>query len=87
MVRVPRLLWHGTSVYNGHLRGLVAYTPIAERYALELSLPVLMTNTGLSRLGIEHTTFRLRNEHSNRLRQRHGSKHTKSILNWMKLRK
>ena len=28
---VPHLLWHGASVYNGHLRGPVILTPIAER--------------------------------------------------------
>ena len=28
---VPHLLWHGASVYNGHLRGPVKFTPIAER--------------------------------------------------------
>ena len=38
---VPHLLWHGASVYDGHLRGPVTLTPIAERFALELSLPVL----------------------------------------------
>ena len=38
---VSHLPWHGTSVYNGHLRGPVTLTPIAERLAGELSLPVL----------------------------------------------
>ena len=33
--RMPHLLWHGASVYNGHL------TPFAERLAVELSIPVL----------------------------------------------
>ena len=39
---VPHLLWHGASVYmyNGHLRGPVTLAPIAERLAVELSLPV-----------------------------------------------
>ena len=32
-------LWHGTSVYNGHLQGPVTLTPIAERLAVEVSLP------------------------------------------------
>ena len=41
---VPRLLWHGASVYNGHLRGLVTLTLIAELLAVELSLPVFMTS-------------------------------------------
>ena len=40
---VPHLLWHGESVYNGHLRGPVSLTPTAERSAVELSLPVLTT--------------------------------------------
>ena len=40
---VPHLLWHGAPVYNGHLRGPVTLTPIAERLAVELSLPVLTT--------------------------------------------
>ena len=38
---VSHLLWHGPSVYNGHLRGPVTPTPNAERLAVELSLPVL----------------------------------------------
>ena len=40
---VPYLLWHGASVYNGHLQGPVTLTPIAEHLAVELSLPVFMT--------------------------------------------
>ena len=67
---VPHLLWHGASVNNGHLRGPVTLTPIAERLAVELSLPVL--TTGLSRLRFEHQTFRLRGERSNPLRHRRG---------------
>ena len=39
----PHLLWQGTSIYNGHLRGPVTLTTAAERLAVELSLPVLMT--------------------------------------------
>ena len=35
------LLWHWCTIYNGHLRGLVTLTPVAERLADELSLPVL----------------------------------------------
>ena len=35
------LLWYGASVFNGHLRGSVTLTPIAERSAVELSLPFL----------------------------------------------
>ena len=33
---VPHLLCHGGSVYNGHLRGPVTLTPIAERSVVEL---------------------------------------------------
>ena len=35
---VPHLLWHGAFVYNGHLRGPMTLTPIAERLAVELWL-------------------------------------------------
>ena len=35
---VPHLLWHKSSVYNGHLRGQVTVPLIAERWAVELSL-------------------------------------------------
>ena len=38
---MPHLLWHGVSVYNIHLRRPVTLTCIAERLAVELSLPVL----------------------------------------------
>ena len=31
---VPHLLWHGASVYNGHLRGPLTLTPFAERLAV-----------------------------------------------------
>ena len=40
---VPHLLWHDESVYNGHLRGSVTLTSVAESLAAELSLPVLTT--------------------------------------------
>ena len=40
---VPHLLWHRASVYNGHLRGPVTLTPIAEGLAVELSLHVFTT--------------------------------------------
>ena len=48
---VPHLLRHGPALYNGHLRGPVTLTPVAERFAVELSLPVF--TTCLSRQGIE----------------------------------
>ena len=37
---VPHLLWHKASVYNGHLRGAVTLTTIAERLSVGLSLTV-----------------------------------------------
>ena len=68
--RVPLLLWHGALFYNGHIQGPVTLTPVAERLASELSLPVY--DLGLSRLGFEHpiATFRMPGKRSNRLRQR-----------------
>ena len=33
---VSHLLWHGSSVYNGHLRGPMTLAPIAERLAVDL---------------------------------------------------
>ena len=40
---VPHLLWHGQTLYKVHLQRPVILTPIAERLAEELSLPVLTT--------------------------------------------
>ena len=40
---VPHLLRHGASVYNGHLRGPVTFTPIAVPLAVELLQPVFTT--------------------------------------------
>ena len=37
---LPHLLWHRVSVYNTHLRGPMTLTPVAERLAMELLLPV-----------------------------------------------
>ena len=44
--------------------------PIAEHFPVELSLPVY--DLGLSRLGFEHATSRLRGQRSNPLRHRRG---------------
>ena len=38
---VSHLLWHGSSVDNGHRRGPVTLVPVAERLVVELSIPVL----------------------------------------------
>ena len=40
---VSHPLRHGPTVNNGHLRGPVTLTPVAERLAVELSLPVFTT--------------------------------------------
>ena len=40
---MPHLLWHGSSVYNGHLRGPLTLTPIAERLTVKLKIPILTT--------------------------------------------
>ena len=63
---------HGTSVYNGHLLGPVSLTPIFERLTVKLSLPVYY-DWGLSRLGFEHPTFRMRGQGSIPRRHRRGS--------------
>ena len=67
---VPHLLWHETSVYNGYLRGPVTFTPIAERLAVEVSLPVLTTYVCLGR--DSNTNLPLPGRRSNRLRHRSG---------------
>ena len=69
---VSHLLWHGASVYNGHLREPVTLTPIAERLAVECtwSLPVFY-DLGLS-AGIRTPTFPLAVQRSNPLRHRRG---------------
>ena len=40
---VPHLLWQGTPVHDGKLRGPVLLTHILERLAVDLSLPLLKT--------------------------------------------
>ena len=70
---VPHLFWQGASVYtcNKHLRGSVTLTPIAERLAVELSLPVFTTQ--VCRGWDSNTqTFRLRGKRSNPLPHRRG---------------
>ena len=63
---VSHLLSHGASIYNGHLRGPGTLTPIVERLAVELSLPVFAT------LGFEHPTFHLQGERFSPLCHRRG---------------
>ena len=66
---VPQLLWHGTSVYNGHP---VILTPIAERLAVGAVIACFFFfyELGLSLLGFSHPAFRLLDECSNRLHHR-----------------
>ena len=40
---ISYLLWYGASIKNGDFRGPMTLTPIGERLALELSLPVFKT--------------------------------------------
>ena len=51
-------LRHGPNLYNGHLQGLVTLTHVAERLAVELSLPVFTTRdrTPISRMRDERST-------------------------------
>ena len=58
---LPHLLWHGTTVYNGRLRGPVTLT--FGRWAVT----TCFNDLGLKRLGFEHPTYRLRGERSNPL--------------------
>ena len=37
---MPHPLWHRSSIYDGHLQGPVTLAPVADRLAVELSLPV-----------------------------------------------
>ena len=37
---LPHLLWHGAFIYYGQLRGPSTHTPVAQRLAVELSLPI-----------------------------------------------
>ena len=55
---VPHLLWHWSSVNNGHLRGPVTLTLNAKRLAVELSLPVLTTRVRRSWISnTQHSTY------------------------------
>ena len=47
---MPYVLLHWPTVYNGHLREPVTLTPVAERLAVELSLPAFTTFTLLRML-------------------------------------
>ena len=65
---VPHLLWHGASVHTCRRSfGSEAFT-------------ICYYDLGLSRLGIEHLTFRMRGEHSNRPRPRGGGSERKAVI-------
>ena len=65
---VPQLLWHGASVYNGHL------LPSVWLWSCHYVFYNCVYDLGLSRQGFEYLTFRLRGERSNLLRLRRGDK-------------
>ena len=68
---VPQLLWHGASVYNGHIQGPMIFTPNVERGSG--AVINCFNDLELSQLGFEHPTFHLRGERSYPLRPRRGS--------------
>ena len=49
---VPHLLRHGASLYNGHLRGPVTLTPVAERFGCG-AVTTCFYDLGMSQSGIE----------------------------------
>ena len=57
-------------IINGHLRGLVTLTLIAGCFSRTVTS--CLNDLGLSRLGFEHPTFRLRDKRYNRLLHRFG---------------
>ena len=61
-------MWHGTSNYNGYLRGLVLLTPFAD--CLLGNCHNLLNNLGLLQLGFDPPTFCMRGKCSYRLQQR-----------------
>ena len=70
---VPNLLWHGASVYNGHLPGHVTLTSVASSVANT----TCFFDLGLLRLEFEHPTFRMRGEHFNPLCRPRSDLHCK----------
>ena len=64
---VPHLLWHGTFVYNGHLWQHVTLTTVIKRCT------TCFIDSGLSPLGFEQHTVRMRGELSYWLCLRRGT--------------
>ena len=71
---VQHLLWHGASVYNGHLRGPVTlmHTCCWAFASGAITTRFYDLHVGLSRLVFEQPTFRLRDERYNPLCHRRG---------------
>ena len=55
--RVPRLLWHGASVYNGHLRGPVTLSPIETHFNVITKFYSKNINRNVEKTPIESTRF------------------------------
>ena len=58
---VLHLLWHGTSVYNDHLRELM--TPVANQALSSGADTTCFNDCDLSRLGFEQPTFSMQLHH------------------------
>ena len=59
VLNVPYLLWHGPTLYNGHLQGPMTLTPVAEHLAVELFPPDLKRLRSNSDLRHARQTLRL----------------------------
>ena len=73
---VQHPLWHGTSDYNGNIRGPLILVPNAKRFASG-AVNTCLNDLSLPQLGFEHPTFRLRGQRSNQLRHHRSHK-----INW-----
>ena len=71
--KVGRPKQHGAGLLSKNEQsngGLVTFTHVSERFAVELS--TCFNDLGLSLLGFEHPIFRMRGKRSNPLRHRRG---------------
>ena len=66
---VPHLLWHGASVYNGHIRGPVTLTPKCRAFSRG-AVTTCFYDLGLSRLGFKHPIFHLQGKRYKPIRHR-----------------
>ena len=78
---LPHPLWNGATVYNGHLRG----PRDTHTFCRAFSSGAVTSSFYDLRLGLEHTTFRLRCQRYNPLRHRRGSCISKVMVNMMEL--